>query len=104
MTSVSGRRPRQPAVRSWVFGAIGTNVCLTQAAVSAARDGYQAWAAIDISVTANELLRQASIEQLTQAGVGITNAPCVIFQILRDNASPKAAEVYAAMGPLLAPA
>jgi nicotinamidase-related amidase len=86
-----------------VFGAIGTNVCLVQATIGAAADGYEAWAAIDLSGTSNELLRQASIEQMIQAGVGITNAAGVIFQILRDNASPAAEDVYEAMEPLLAP-
>jgi nicotinamidase-related amidase len=89
--------------RKLVFGAIGTNVCLALATISAAADGYEAYAAIDISGTANELLRAAAIERMTQAGVGITDAPSVIFQILNDNASPLAADVYTAMGPLLAP-
>jgi nicotinamidase-related amidase len=89
--------------RKLVFGAIGTNVCLALATISAAADGYEAYAAIDISGTANELLRAAAIERMTQAGVGIIDAPSVIFQILNDNASPLAADVYTAMGPLLAP-
>ncbi len=41
---------------------------------------------------------------MTQAGVGITSGPAAIFQILHDNASPLAQDVYTAMGPLLAPA
>ena len=79
-----------------VFGGIGTNVCLTQAAIPAARAGYEAYAAIDISGTSTELERQAAIVELTQAGVGVTTARSVILQILRDNADPRARDVYAA--------
>lgn len=49
-----------------VFGGIGTNVCLTQAAIPAANAGHEAYAAIDISGTADELMRQAAIAELTQ--------------------------------------
>lgn len=80
-----------------VFGGIGTNVCLTQAAIPAANAGYQAYAGIDISGTASELMRQAAIAELTQAGVGVTTARSVILQILRDNAHPRARDVYAAL-------
>lgn len=89
--------------RKLVFGAIGTNVCLTHATIGAAADGYEAYGAADISGTANVLLREAAVAQMVQAGVGITNAAGAIFQIIGDNASPLAGDVYAAMGPLLAP-
>lgn len=89
--------------RRLIFGAIGTNVCLTQATIGALADGYEVYAAIDISGTSNELLRSASIQQMVQAGVGITTATGAIFQMLRDNADPRAADVYAAMGPLHTP-
>ncbi len=85
-----------------IFGAIGTNVCLTQATIGAIASGYQAYAAIDLSGASNELLRSAAIAQMTQAGVGITTGSAVIFQILHDNTSPLARDVYTAMGPLLA--
>lgn len=82
-----------------VFGGIGTNVCLTQAAIPAARAGYEAYAGIDISGTSSELMRQAAIAELTQAGVGVTTARSVILQILRDNAAPQAQDVYTALTP-----
>jgi nicotinamidase-related amidase len=82
-----------------LFGGIGTNVCLTQAAIPAANAGYQAYAGIDISGTATELMRQAAIAELMQAGVGVTTARSVILQILRDNADPRAQDVYAAFAP-----
>ncbi len=85
-----------------IFGAIGTNVCLTQATIGAIASGYQAYAAIDLSGTSNELLRSAAIAQMTQAGVGITTGSAVIFQTPHDNTSPLARDVYTAMGPLLA--
>jgi nicotinamidase-related amidase len=80
-----------------LFGGIGTNVCLTQAAIPAANAGYQAYAGIDISGTATELMRQAAVAELTQAGVGVTTARSVILQILRDNADPRAQDVYTAL-------
>jgi nicotinamidase-related amidase len=80
-----------------LFGGIGTNICLTQAAIPAARAGYQAYAGIDISGTATELLRQAAITELSQAGVGVTTARSVILQILHDNADPRARDVYTAL-------
>ncbi len=52
---------------------------------------------MDISGTATELLRQAAIAELTQAGVGVTTARNL--QILRDNADPRAGDVYAALTP-----
>lgn len=80
-----------------LFGGIGTNVCLTQAAIPAANDGYEAYAAIDISGTASELMRQAATVELTQAGVGVTTARSAILQIMRDNADPRARDVYTAL-------
>ena len=85
-----------------VFGAIGTNVCLVHAAIDAVADGYEAWGAIDLSGTSNEILRNASIEQMKQAGVGITTGAGVIMRILGDNARPVAKDVYDAMEPLFA--
>ncbi len=82
-----------------LFGGIGTNVCLTQAATAAANAGYEAYACIDISGTSSELMCQAAIAELTQAGVGVTTARSVILQILRDNAAPQAQDVYAALTP-----
>ncbi len=77
-------------------------MCLTQATFGAIASGHQAYAAIDLSGASNELLRSAAIAQMTQAGVGITTGSAVIFQILHDNTSPLARDVYTAMGPLLA--
>lgn len=82
-----------------LFGGIGTNVCLTQAAIPAANAGYEAYAGIDISGTSSELMRQAAVAELTQAGVGVTTARSVILQILRDNAAPQAQDVYTALTP-----
>lgn len=83
--------------RKLVLSGVGTDVCLAHAALDAAADGYQVWAAIDISGTIDELSRQAAVQQMSQAGVGITTGPGAILRILADNASPKAGEVYAAM-------
>ena len=80
-----------------LIGGITTHVCLAFPAMSAASDGYAVYALLDASGTWSDLLRLTAIEQMKQAGVTITSGAAAFVEMLYDNASPLAGELYAAL-------
>lgn len=80
-----------------LIGGITTHVCLAFPAMSAASDGYDVYALLDASGTWSDLLRLTAIDQMTQAGVTITSGAAAFVEMLHDNASPIAGELYAAL-------
>jgi nicotinamidase-related amidase len=80
-----------------LIGGITTHVCLAFLAMSAAADGYDVHALLDASGTWNDLLRFTAIDQMRRAGVTITSGAAAFVEMLHDNASPIAGELYAAL-------
>ncbi len=80
-----------------LIGGITTHVCLAFPAMSAVADGYDVYALLDASGTWSDLLRLTAIDQMRQAGVRITSGAAAFVEMLHDNASPIAAEFYAAL-------
>ena len=83
--------------RKLLIGGITTHVCLAFPAMSAAADGHDVRALLDASGTWSDLLRFTAIDQMRQAGVTITSGAAAFVEMLHDNASPIAGELYAAL-------
>ncbi|MCR9105497.1 MAG: isochorismatase family protein [Gammaproteobacteria bacterium] len=81
-----------------IFAGVSLEVCAAFPAMRAVREGFEAYVAVDASGTFNATKRQTGIARLTQSGVVIADASSLIVEILGDNASPKAQEVYTALG------
>jgi nicotinamidase-related amidase len=80
-----------------LIGGITTHVCLAFPAMSAASDGYDVYALLDASGTWSDLLQLTAIDQMKQAGVTITSGAAAFVEMLHDNASPIAGELYVAL-------
>lgn len=80
-----------------LIAGLSLQVCATFAALSAARDGYEVRVIVDASGEFSEAGRITGIQRLAHAGVVVTNYEPAIYEMLKDNADPKAQEVYAAL-------
>ena len=81
-----------------IFAGFSLEVCAAFPAMRAVREGFEAYVAVDASGTFNTTKRETGIIRLIQSGVVTADASSLIVEILGDNASPKAEEVYMALG------
>src|SRR5436190_5748728 len=80
-----------------VIAGVSTEVCLALPAIYATGIGYDAYAAIDASGTFSETKRITGLLRMVQAGVIVSDYSTVAVEMLKDNASPKAGDLYAAL-------
>ena len=80
-----------------VIAGVSTEVCLTLPAIFATGIGYDAYAVIDASGTFSETKRITGLLRMVQAGVIVSDYATVAVEMLKDNASPKAGELYGAL-------
>jgi len=80
-----------------IIAGVSTEVCLAFPAIYAIANGYDAYAVIDASGTFSETKRVTGLLRMVQAGVIVTDYATVAVEILKDNASPKAGDLYAAL-------
>jgi nicotinamidase-related amidase len=80
-----------------IIAGVSTEVCLALPAIRATGLGYDAYGVIDASGTFSETKRVTGLLRMVQAGVIVTDYATVAVEILKDNASPKAGELYAAL-------
>lgn len=80
-----------------IIAGISTEVCLGLTAIRAVGLGYDAYAAVDASGTFSVTKRETGLLRLTQAGVIVTDYATTMVEILKDNASPLANELYATL-------
>src|SRR5467141_2377862 len=80
-----------------VIAGVSTEVCLALPAIHATAIGYDAYAVIDASGTFSETKRITGLLRMVQAGVIVSDYSTVAVEMLKDNASPKAGELYAAL-------
>ena len=66
-------------------------------AAGSERVGYDAHVVIDASGTFSETKRITGLLRMVQAGVIVTDYSTVAVEMLKDNASPKAGALYAAL-------
>src|SRR5713226_2255888 len=90
---------RRTGRQKLLIGGITTHVCLAFPAMAAVADGYDVYALLDASGTWSDLLRLTAIDQMRQAGVTITSGAAAFVEMLHDNASPIAGQLYAALDP-----
>ena len=81
-----------------IFAGVSLEVCAAFPAMRAVREGFDAYVAVDASGTFNTTKRETGMIRLIQSGVVTADASSLIVEILGDNASPKAQEVYTALG------
>jgi nicotinamidase-related amidase len=80
-----------------IIAGVSTEVCLALPAIRATGLGYDAYGVIDASGTFSETKRVTGLLRMVQAGVIVTDYATVAVEILKDNASPKAGDLYAAL-------
>lgn len=83
--------------RKLIFAGVSPEVCAAFPAMRAVREGYEAYVAVDASGTFNLTKRETGIQRLIQSGVVVADASSLMVEILADNASPLAGEVYGAL-------
>jgi nicotinamidase-related amidase len=83
--------------RQLIVAGLSTEVCATFPALSATAAGYEVRVALDASGTFNEAKLAAGLQRLTTAGVVVTDYATAVIEMLRDNADPKAPDLYAAL-------
>ena len=84
--------------RKLIFAGVSLEVCAAFPAMRAVREGFEAYVAVDASGTFNMTKRETALVRLTQAGVVVADGASLMVEILADNASAEAAEVYDALG------
>lgn len=81
-----------------IFAGLSLEVCAAFPAMRAVREGFEAYVAVDACGTFDQTKRETGIGRLIQSGVVAADAASLMIEILGDNASPKAGEVYEALG------
>src|SRR5579862_7517546 len=85
------------ARKKLIFAGISLEVCAAFPAMTAIGMGFAAYVAVDASGTFSETKRQVGLLRMLQAGVILSDYATLMVEILKDNARPEAADVYAAM-------
>jgi len=80
-----------------IIAGVSLEVCVALPAIHATAVGYDAYAVIDASGTFSETKRVTGLLRMVQAGVIVTDYATAAVEMLKDNASPKAGELYAAL-------
>ena len=80
-----------------VIAGVSTEVCLALPAIHATGIGYDAYGVIDASGTFSETKHVTGLMRMAQAGVIVIDYSTVAMEMLKDNASPKAGDLYAAL-------
>lgn len=81
-----------------IFAGVSLEVCAAFPAMRAVREGFEAYVAVDASGTFNTTKRETGIARLIQSGVVAVDSASLMVEILADNASPQAQDLYMALG------
>ncbi len=76
-----------------VISGIVTDVCVMFPALSAVAEGYDVYAVVDASGTWNELVLQASMHRMSQAGIKVSTWASILAEIMQDWRSEKGMEL-----------
>jgi nicotinamidase-related amidase len=80
-----------------IIAGVSLEVCAALPAIAATAEGLDAYVAVDASGTFWETKRDAGLLRMQQAGVIPIDYATLMVEILADNASARAGEVYAAL-------
>lgn len=83
--------------RKIVIAGVSLEVCAGFPAITAKAAGYDTYVVLDASGTFSQAKHDAGVMRLVQAGVIPTDYATVGVEWLRDNADPKASELYSAL-------
>jgi len=88
---------RKTGRKQILIAGVSLEVCATLPALSAKAAGYDTRVVLDASGTFNDAKRTVGLQRLAGAGVPITDYASAAVEMLRDNADPKAHDVYGAL-------
>lgn len=77
-----------------IMTGISTDVCLAFPAITAVSKGYDVYAVVDASGSFTIKQGELSVLRMVQAGVKVVGYSNVMVEMLKDNADPRAAQVY----------
>lgn len=80
-----------------IFAGVSLEVCAAFPAMRAVREGFEAYVAVDASGTFSPTKRETGLLRLAQSGVVVADGASLMVEILGDNASPMAGDVYSAL-------
>src|SRR4029077_20689323 len=80
-----------------IFAGLSLEVCAAFPAITAISKGLDAYVAVDACGTFSKTKRQAGLSRMLQAGVILADYATLMVEIMKDNARPEAAAVYAAL-------
>ena len=80
-----------------IMTGISTDVCLAFPAITAVGKGYDVYAVIDASGAFTIKQGELGVTRMVQAGVKTVGYSNVVVEMLKDNASPLAFEVYSGL-------
>ena len=80
-----------------LIAGVSLEVCAALPAIAASAEGLDAYIAVDASGTFWETKRDAGLLRMQQAGVIVSDYATLMVEILADNASSRAGEVYGAL-------
>ena len=83
--------------KNLIIAGLSFEVCASFPAISAKEAGYEPVVALDACGTFSQDKRQAGIARLGTLGIEVSDYATLMFEILGDNADPKANDVYAAL-------
>lgn len=89
---------RQTGRTKLIIAGISLEVCAAFPAMTAVREGFDAYVAVDACGTFSQTKRETGMIRLAQSGVVVADASSLIVEILGDNARPEAGAVYEALG------
>ena len=81
-----------------IFAGVSLEVCAAFPAMRAVREGFEAYVAVDASGTFDQTKRATGMQRLIQSGVVVADGASLMVEVLADNASENAGEVYGALG------
>jgi nicotinamidase-related amidase len=84
--------------KNLIITGISTDVCLAFPAMSAVAEGYGVYAVVDASGSFTKQQADLGVQRMQQAGVIPVGYSNVAVEMLADNASPDANDVYSALG------
>jgi nicotinamidase-related amidase len=80
-----------------IFAGLSLEICAGFPAMTALNKGYQSYVAVDACGTFNKTKHETGLIRLAQAGVIVSDYAALMVEMLKDNARPDAAAVYAAI-------
>lgn len=83
--------------RQLIIAGLSLGVCATFPALSATAAGYDVRVVPDASGSFDKEGRAIELQRLQHAGIAVADYGTIVVELLRNNADPKAANVYAAM-------